>query len=207
MSLNIQFYTMIAMISMGSYLGAALDTYRYFFNRSKIAHWLTFINDFLFWILQSLCIFYVLFQVNEGELRFYAFLALLCGFAAYQSLFKQLYLKVLQLLVSIFVRLYRFILSLFNVFLVKPIRWLLHVIILCVIALYKLLISTLKVMMKVVFTPFKWVSLLIWRMMPGRVKKFFRHIWKYIEGFQKKIKNTKQRVVAWIKSFKNKGDE
>ncbi|WP_110114684.1 spore cortex biosynthesis protein YabQ [Bacillus sp. CGMCC 1.16541] len=207
MSLNIQFYTMIAMIVMGSYLGAALDTYQYFFNRSKVARWLTFINDFLFWILQSLFIFYVLFQVNEGELRFYAFLALLCGFAAYQSLFKQLYLKALKVVVSIFVKMYRFVVSLFIVLLVKPIRWFVHVVILCLIALYKVLLSTLNVTIRIIVAPFKWISFIVWRMMPSRVKTLFRRFWKYVEGFYRKVKNTKQRVVTWIKSFRGKEDE
>ncbi|MEH7580287.1 spore cortex biosynthesis protein YabQ, partial [Priestia megaterium] len=63
MSLNIQLYTMLAMVSMGSGLGASLDTYRYFVNRSKSRPWFVFVNDVLFWMVQALLIFYVLFLV------------------------------------------------------------------------------------------------------------------------------------------------
>ncbi|WP_371931952.1 spore cortex biosynthesis protein YabQ [Mesobacillus subterraneus] len=96
MTLSTQFLTMLAMIWMGTLFGASLDTHNRFLKRSKRKSWIVFINDILFWVFQGLSIFYVLFSVNMGELRFYIFLALLCGFAAYQSLFKNMYLKVLE---------------------------------------------------------------------------------------------------------------
>ena len=99
MTLSTQFMTMLAMIGMGIFFGAALDTYNRFLKRRKRKSWLVFINDVLFWILQSLFIFFVLFRVNQGELRFYIFIALLCGFAGYQSVFKGIYLKWLEMLI------------------------------------------------------------------------------------------------------------
>ena len=62
MSLNIQLYTMLAMVSMGSGLGASLDTYRYFVNRSKSRPWFVFVNDVLFWMVQALLIFMCCFS-------------------------------------------------------------------------------------------------------------------------------------------------
>ena len=78
MSLTTQLATMLAMIGMGSWLGAALDTYNRFLQRQDRTHWIVLINDILFWIVQGLIIFYVLLLVNEGELRFYIFLSILC---------------------------------------------------------------------------------------------------------------------------------
>ncbi len=46
--------------------------------------------------------FYVLLLVNEAELRIYVFLALLCGFAAYQSMLKAIYMRLLNFLIYIF---------------------------------------------------------------------------------------------------------
>ncbi len=94
MTLSTQFLTMLSMIGMGSLFGAMLDTYQRFLKRPKRKSLIVFINDLFFWIIQALLIFYTLFQVNNGELRFYIFLALLCGFAAYQSLFKRLIFKI-----------------------------------------------------------------------------------------------------------------
>ena len=75
MTLSTQFMTMLAMIGMGIFFGAGLDTYNRFLKRRKRKSWLVFINDVLFWILQGLFIFFILFRVNQGELRFYIFIA------------------------------------------------------------------------------------------------------------------------------------
>ena len=107
MSLTTQFYTMIAMIAMGGYFGAIMDTYGRLFQRSKQKLWLLFISDILFLILQTLLIFYVLYLVNNGEIRFYIFIALLCGFAFYQSLLKKLYNKFLEYIINIIVKIYK----------------------------------------------------------------------------------------------------
>lgn len=57
MSVTTQLATMLAMIGMGSWLGAALDTYNRFLQRQNRKHWVVFINDVLFWIVQGLIIF------------------------------------------------------------------------------------------------------------------------------------------------------
>ena len=103
MSLTIQLYTMLSMIEW------VLDwsIFRYistFLKRQERKRWLVFIHDILFWIVQALFVFYVLLLVNEAELRIYVFLALLCGFAAYQSLLKALYMKLLNFLIYIFMQ-------------------------------------------------------------------------------------------------------
>src|SRR5574342_818018 len=108
MTLSTQFLTMLSMVGAGVLFGTSLDTYQRFLNRPKRKRWFVFINDILFWLTQGLSIFYTLFLVNQGEIRFYIFLALLCGFAAYQSLFKRLYLSLLELLIRICISTYRF---------------------------------------------------------------------------------------------------
>src|SRR6476659_5920333 len=109
MTLSTQFLTMISMIGMGSLFGAMFDTYQRFLKRPKQKAWIVFINDLLFWMIQALLIFYTLFLVNNGELRFYIFIALVCGFAAYQSLFKGLYLSLLETIIRSIIGLYRFL--------------------------------------------------------------------------------------------------
>src|SRR6478735_5710776 len=121
MTLNTQFMTMLAMIGMGIFFGAGLDTYNRFLKRSKRKSWLVFINDVLFWIFQGLFIFFVLFRVNQGELRIYIFIALLCGFAAYQSLFKVIYSRWLEMLISFVISLLRFFVKIVYLLVYKPI--------------------------------------------------------------------------------------
>ena len=85
-----------------------------FLKRQERKRWLVFIHDILFWIVQALSVFYVLLLVNEAELRIYVFLALLCGFAAYQSLLKALYMKLLNFLIYIFMQTTYFLFELYS---------------------------------------------------------------------------------------------
>jgi spore cortex biosynthesis protein YabQ len=121
MTLSTQFVTLLSMIGMGSLFGAMFDTYQRFLKRPKRKQWIVFFNDLLFWMIQAVIIFYTLFQVNNGELRFYIFLALLCGFAAYQSLFKGMYLSLLEMMIKTILAVSRFIKKAFLVLIYKPI--------------------------------------------------------------------------------------
>lgn len=85
-----------------------------FLKRQERKRWLVFIHDILFWVVQALFVFYVLLLVNEAELRIYVFLALLCGFAAYQSLLKALYMRLLNFLIYIFVQNNTFLFELYS---------------------------------------------------------------------------------------------
>ena len=123
MTLTIQFYTLLAMIGMGSCFGAALDTYNRFLKRSVRKRWIVFLHDFLFWIIQGLLIFYVLFLVNEGEFRLYLFLALLCGFSAYQALFKGVYQRFLEFLILLVIKVVRFLTKSVQMLIFLPIKW------------------------------------------------------------------------------------
>ena len=120
MTISAQFLN-AAMIGMGTFFGAAFDTYNRFLKRAKRKNWIVFCNDLLFWLLQALIIFYVLYLVNRGELRFYIFLALLCGFAAYQSLFKQAYLLILEFFIKTVIAIFRFLVRLYRTLIYRPI--------------------------------------------------------------------------------------
>ncbi|WP_033826385.1 spore cortex biosynthesis protein YabQ [Bacillus andreraoultii] len=177
MSLTVQFYTMIAMIGMGSYFGAALDTYSRLFNRSKRNVYIRAINDILFWILQVLLIFYVLYLVNNGEIRFYIFLALLCGFAFYQSLLKNIYTRLLEQIIHVTIRTYRFGVNLFSNLLVKPIVMLLTFLLSVVVLIGKLLLRIILIIWKIIYTiykiimkPFRYLGKYIWKAVPKSVR-------------------------------------
>lgn len=121
MTLSVQFYTMLSMAGMGLWLGASLDTYRIFVIRSKTANWLLIFHDLLFWAIQGLLFFYVLLLVNKGELRIYIFLAVLLGFATYQSLFKRMYVITLRWCIHLVNSICKFFLKTVQVLFVRPI--------------------------------------------------------------------------------------
>lgn len=171
MSLTTQFYTMLAMIAMGSIFGASLDTYNRFLQRGKRKRWIVFINDVMFWLIQGLAVFYILFLVNYGEIRFYIFVALVCGFAAYQALMKNIYLKLLEILISAVISIYQFIVKLFMSLIFNPIKWIVLAFVTLTITLGKVLLSLVKVILqmllwviKIIFSPLKWIFALFWKL-------------------------------------------
>ncbi|MCA1032827.1 spore cortex biosynthesis protein YabQ [Bacillus timonensis] len=211
MSLTTQFYTMIAMVGMGSWLGAALDTYGRFLKRPKRAHWVVFMNDILFWIIQGLIAFYILLMVNEGELRLYIFLALLCGYAAYQSLLRSWYMQFLERAIIFSISTYRFLTRTCYVLIVRPIQVLISFLISCFYAMLRLLLSigkilyrVLLVLLKLLFTPFKWLGLLLWQLIPKKIQKFIINNFMHIAGFLKKAENMKHIMIKWWKRLRKR---
>ena len=145
MTLSTQFLTMLSMIGMGSLFGAMFDTYQRFLNRPKRKTWIVFCNDLLFWIIQALLIFYTLFIINNGEIRFYIFIALICGFAAYQSLFKGIYLRLLEMVIETIIAVTKFLKKTFQLLIYKPILGLIQLVITIILALGRGLYSPCQI--------------------------------------------------------------
>ena len=208
MTLSTQFATMLAMISMGVFFGACLDTYNRFLQRSKRKNWLVFINDVLFMVVQGLLVFYTLFKVNQGELRFYIFIAILCGFAAYQSLFKHWYLKWLERMIKICISVFLFLVKLLHLFIYKPIYILITTLITITISLGKGILTIAKwllkcmiILLKITFKPIQWLLLLFWKLTPKAIKKTVEKIYNKIAGKSILLKNYYSN---WKDKWKNK---
>lgn len=208
MTLTIQFYTLLAMIGMGSGFGAALDTYSRFLNRSERKRWIVFIHDFLFWIIQGLLIFYVLFLVNEGEFRLYLFLALLCGFSAYQALFKGFYQRFLEFLIILVIKLARFIANSVHMLIFLPIKWVIVSILAIIIGIGKFVLALLKwagkillFILNVFWRPLKWILTYIWNLLPVFVTKNVGKFYNKGKGILLKIKNS---IFRTLNGWRNK---
>ncbi|MBM7694552.1 spore cortex biosynthesis protein YabQ [Peribacillus deserti] len=207
MTLTTQFYTLLSIIGMGCCFGAALDTYNIFLNRSKRSSWVVFINDFLFWIIQGLITFYVLFLVNEGELRFYLFLALVCGFAAYQALLKNFYLQLLQAWISLVRKIYSFFIRMVTILLVKPLHWLVFALIAILLSfgkglffLAKFILKPLLSIIKGLLKPFFWMAEKLVKWLPKSVTSRFRSLFNKISGF---IQAIHRKWFRWTKRTKD----
>ncbi|WP_439743985.1 spore cortex biosynthesis protein YabQ [Bacillus pseudomycoides] len=213
MSLTIQLYTMLSMIGMGAWIGAALDTYQRFLQRPRRKRWIVFIYDILFWIVQALFVFYVLLLVNEAELRIYVFVALLCGFAAYQSLLKAVYMRVLNFLIYIFVQTIQIFIQIVQLLMIKPVIIIAQLIIAFILFLFRILFSIghvlwkctvwiLLFVWKVFFWPVRFLTLLIWKLLPNRVKLFIK---RYVELLQHTRKLKKYIFQIWERIKKKLG--
>jgi spore cortex biosynthesis protein YabQ len=190
MSLTVQFYTMLAMILMGSFFGAALDTYQRFLNRAHRKRWIVFVNDVLFWLVQGLLLFLILFQVNYGEVRFYIFLALLCGFAAYQALLRNFYVKLLEMIISMVISIYRGMVKAVNIFLIRPVIWIIHLLIAFSLLVIQLLWSLVKTtgtvlwwVLRIGISPFVKLSVHFWRLLPKRLTNNVEKLYNIFAGY------------------------
>jgi spore cortex biosynthesis protein YabQ len=206
MTLSTQFLTMLSMIGMGALFGVMFDTYQRFLHRPKRRQLLVFFNDILFWVIQALIIFYVLFQVNMGEVRLYIFIALLCGYAAYQSLFKRIYLRLLEIFIFAVISILTFLKNAFIIIIYKPVRGLFNLIIYITLflgrglfTLVKFIFKVLLLCIKMFFKPIGKILLLFWKLLPKGIKKTVEKFYNSAAGNFKRIKNY---VTKWIRKWK-----
>jgi spore cortex biosynthesis protein YabQ len=206
MTLSTQFLTMLSMIGMGSLFGVMFDTYQRFLDRPNRKSWIVFFNDLLFWVIQALIIFYILFLVNNGELRFYIFVALLCGFAAYQSLFKGIYLRLLEFIINTVIAIYRFMRRAFQLLIYKPVLGLIQLVISIIIllgrglfSLVKFVLKILSVVLRVIWVPIEKIVLLLWKLLPKTIKKSVEKLYNKTAGIFMEIKNY---LVKWRNKWK-----
>src|SRR5699024_10156110 len=123
MTLHTQLMTMIAMIVGGMYLGFATETYRmviYQWRRHVIVRYGL---DIFYWLLQTALLFYLLYRVNHGELRFYVFLACLLGFSMYVVLCMPWYRKLLYTVLTICRSVVRWTAHILYLLLIQPLLW------------------------------------------------------------------------------------
>jgi spore cortex biosynthesis protein YabQ len=207
MTLSTQFFTLLSMIGMGSLFGAMFDTYQRFLNRPKRKQWIVFLNDLLFWIIQAVIIFYTLFLVNNGELRFYIFLALICGFAAYQSLFKGSYLRLLEFTIKTVIAISRLIRKTFQLLIFKPILGLIQLVIIIIIAigrglltLVKFISKVLLLIVKIILFPIQKILLVFWKLLPKSIKKSVEKLYNKTAGIFQRIRNYITKLInRWKK--------
>ncbi|MGM7637413.1 spore cortex biosynthesis protein YabQ [Bacillus sp. Hm123] len=185
MNLTVQFETMMAMIVMGFIFGALLDTYQRFLQRSTRPRWMTFISDMIFWCLYAGLLFYSLYRINYGEIRVYVFLAVLCGFAAYQALFKSIYLKALEWVIVFLFNVFMLIKKTIYYLIIFPVVILCQWVIKCLCLLGKGLMTLAKMCLhlllfigKVIFFPVR----LIFKLLPLRIRNKIADINKKIAG-------------------------
>ncbi len=209
MSLDTQFVTLLSMIGMGICFGASFDTYNRFLGRTQRKLWFVFINDILFWCIQALLIFYVLYESNYGEWRFYILLALLCGYSAYQALFRDLYKRILEATIYWVHQSINFLVKLGALLIIRPIKGLITLVITVVVFAFQLLLKfgnpllwlakyllkALISIVKAIFYPFSSTLAWIWKRIPGRVRSPVEKFFNKLAGIGKKVKNTINKLI------------
>ncbi len=185
MTLSVQFAAILIMVAGGIYIGAAIDTFRRFERSWKHRVLFSYGMEIGFWLLQTLILFYLLYKVNQGELRFYIFLALLCGFATYKALFEHLYRRLLEQVIRFIVAVHRFFTRLFKSLIIQPIIWLFRLLLMLLSGIGAVLLWLLTVIGKICVFPFRLLFKMIWMLLPKPAKKYLHKL----AGFYSRIKN------------------
>lgn len=187
MTLSEQFATMISMAVMGLWIGGSLTTYHRFIHPDKRWRWIMIFTDIFFWIVQGLLAFLVLLYVNEGHIRFYMFIALLCGFAAYKALFEKIYQILLEKLINITVRTIDLIKKTVTVIIITPLIFLAKLLYQLVKMIGKVLLSILLFLLTILSFPLKWLYMLVF---PKRFRQWlvtsFKRLGKVKDWFKGK---------------------
>ncbi|EIT84175.1 hypothetical protein A374_16668 [Fictibacillus macauensis ZFHKF-1] len=196
MTLSVQFQTMLAMAASGIWVGMAMDTYSRFLRERRKWYWLHFLNDLLFWLLQAFIVFFVLLSVNHAELRFYVFIALLCGFSCYKALLQNVYKVALEGIIRVVMRLYRFFVRLFYGLIVTPVKWVVVTISIIVLWILRAVWKIILTVLKLVLLPMKWLLSPLLRFIPKQTWYTLKSKWLAFAGILISLKNT---VKKWFR--------
>lgn len=194
MSLDLQFKTMLAMIIAGFCVGINFETFRHF-----TPYWyqqiiLRYVLEILFWLIQTTLVFYVLYKINVGELRFYLFIAFFLGYSIYRALFVSVYRRLLLFLLQVGKRAYLFLSKLFHYTIKKPLLGLLTILAASLLFVVRLLMTPIFYLLQ----PFvRLLSSLEKRVQKLLPKSFFKKIYKFstIYGI---IKSTLKKFKSFL---------
>jgi len=94
-SLESQFFSFAVTVLMGLTVGVLFDFYNITKGIIRPRKLGTYLGDFLFWVITTIVIFFMLLIGNWGELRFYVVIGVLTGVVVYIKLFSRTFIRVL----------------------------------------------------------------------------------------------------------------
>lgn len=208
MSLNIQFQTLLTMVGMGFLFGVFFDTYIRFFNKYRQNRLIISMYDLIFWIVQALLLFFVLYKVNFGEIHFYLLLALLCGYSCYQACFKKIYQKILEMVIWNVRLCVRFVIKIIKLMIIRPLHLLLIFIFTCSIFVVKAflgLVNRIGIMLiwmiQILLFPLFVIVKYIWSLLPIPVRKYGIERINKLNDFIQKISHTVGKYIDLLHSM------
>lgn len=143
MTLHTQAMTMIAMIIGGVYLGFGTETFRRIEVKWQARTIARYMIESVYWIVQTCLLFYVLYRMNEGEIRFVFILACLLGYSMYIVLCKRWYVRFLETMLHIIKQVIKWIVTFIDTLFIQPIIWLTQLSFRFMKLIYKFLIKLL----------------------------------------------------------------
>lgn len=183
------------MVVGGIYLGFANETFRRLSVSWKDKKLIVYFFEIIFWIVQTGILFYVLYQVNNGDIRFYIFLACLLGFSMYVVMFQSMYRRLLEIIIQIVKRVTYLVVHTFQVLVIEPIKWVIALVITIFMYSIHLLLNILSFLLNIVFYPIRLLFKLLEKLLP---EKFLKNITKFMTFYSTIVYKLKSRVKAFV---------
>lgn len=89
-----QLYTFLIFILVGMVIGITYDIFRILRKSFRTIDFITYIQDFLFWIITGVILLYSIFTFNNGELRSYIFIGILLGLILYMLSISKFFVEI-----------------------------------------------------------------------------------------------------------------
>lgn len=89
-----QAYIFIIFVLNGLIIGILFDIFRVLRKSFKTADNITYLEDFLFWIIAGFILLYSIFKFNNGELRLYIFFGVILGVILYLLGFSKIFITL-----------------------------------------------------------------------------------------------------------------
>lgn len=180
------------MIASGIYVGFALDTYRRITYQLRKKTVFKFLLEIIFWLVQTYILFYILFRINNGDLRVYVFLACFLGFSMYMVFLKQLYGKLLETVIRACLTITSWVIRAVQVLLIQPVIWIFEVV-------YAVLTGAVRLIIRFLVIPFKLVISLCQTLLP---EKIIKNITKYYALCSTIINKLKRGIKKTIEKWR-----
>ena len=122
-----QGYLFLIFVLDGIIIGFLFDIFRILRRTIKTKDFVTYLEDFLFWILTGIIILYSIFTFNNGEIRLFLFLGIIIGVLLYMLLISFYFIKINVTIINFFKKILSIIINiihnLFKKIFFKPISF------------------------------------------------------------------------------------
>lgn len=185
MNLHTQWATLLWMLACGGILGIAFDSYRVVSGQLRFPRWSVHVLDLCYWIAASFFVFNTLYQVNQGELRFYVFLGLFIGVWIHFLFLSVLTERFVVNLIWIVRKIYRFTVRLIEILVIAPVKWAFKGLRVLLGFIWVIVLFLGRVTLSPIWKLFIWASRPIWSKLrlPDRLqsaKEFVVKIWNWL---------------------------
>ena len=96
-----EIYIFLLFILTGMSIGILFDIFRILRKSFKTIDFITYIQDFLFWLLAGAILLYSIFSFNNGELRGYIFIGVILGIILYMLILSKYFVKISVAIINI----------------------------------------------------------------------------------------------------------